>query len=93
MPRHTRPVAIPASGTASRSTPHPDGNLCVLFTANDAYMRELKLFAPADCIASNTAEDNEHALRQIETVLKGNTAISTRLTFRHQRRRHRSRRS
>ena len=57
------------------------GNICVLFTANDAYMRDLKLFAPADCIVSNTAADNMLALRQVETVLKGNTAVSTRLTF------------
>src|SRR5256714_11542154 len=28
------------------------GNICVLFTANDAYMRDLKIFAPADCIVS-----------------------------------------
>ena len=48
------------------------GNICVLFTANDAYMRELDLFAPSDCIVSNTAADNDHALRQIATVLKGN---------------------
>ena len=58
------------------------GNICVLFTANDAYMRDLKIFAPADCIVSNTAADNDHALRQIETVLKGNAAVSTCLTFR-----------
>ena len=58
------------------------GNICVLFTANDAYMRDLKLFAPADCIVSNTAADNDHALRQIETVLKGNLAMSTHLVFR-----------
>jgi nicotinamidase-related amidase len=58
------------------------GNICVLFTANDAYMRELKIFAPIDCIVSNTAADNDHALRQIETVLKGNIAASTRLRFR-----------
>ena len=58
------------------------GNICVLFTANDAYMRELKLFAPADCIVSNTAADNDHALRQIATVLKGNLASSTQLAFR-----------
>jgi nicotinamidase-related amidase len=62
------------------------GNICVLFTANDAYMRDLKLFAPADCIVSNTAADNDHALRQITTVLKGNTADSSRLTFHHARR-------
>jgi len=58
------------------------GNICVLFTANDAYMRELKIFAPADCIVSNTAAENDHALRQINTVLKGHIAESTRLTFR-----------
>ena len=57
------------------------GNICVLFTANDAYMRELRLFAPADCIVSNTAADNDHALRQIEHVLKGNVTESTRLIF------------
>ena len=62
------------------------GNICVLFTANDAYMRELKIFAPADCIVSNTAAENDHALRQIHTVLKGNIAESTRLTFRRGRR-------
>src|SRR5947207_15761678 len=62
------------------------GNICVLFTANDAYMRELKIFAPADCIVSNTADDNHHALRQINTVLKGHIAESTRLMFRSARR-------
>jgi nicotinamidase-related amidase len=34
------------------------GNICVLFTANDAYMRGLRVFAPADCIVSSTAEEN-----------------------------------
>jgi nicotinamidase-related amidase len=62
------------------------GNICVLFTANDAYMRDLRLFAPADCIVSNTAADNDHALRQIATVLKGDISDSTRLTFRRARR-------
>jgi nicotinamidase-related amidase len=62
------------------------GNICVLFTANDAYMRDFKIFAPADCIVSNTAADNDHALRQIETVLKGNVALSTRIAFRQRKR-------
>ena len=62
------------------------GNICVLFTANDAYMRDLKIFAPADCIVSNTAADNDHALRQINTVLKAHVAVSARLTFRPPRR-------
>jgi nicotinamidase-related amidase len=62
------------------------GNICVLFTANDAYMRDFKLFAPADCIVSNTAADNEHALRQIATVLKGDITDSSQLTFHRARR-------
>lgn len=57
------------------------GNICVLFTANDAYMRDLRLYVPADCIVSNTAADNDHALQQIKSVLKGNIALSTRLIF------------
>lgn len=57
------------------------GNICVLFTANDAYMRDLELIAPADCMVSNTAEDNAHAIRQIATVMKGQTAPSPQLRF------------
>ena len=57
------------------------GNICVLFTANDAYMRGLKIFAPADCIVSNTVDDNDSALRQIELVLKGDITPSTRMRF------------
>ena len=47
---------------------------------------DLKLFAPADCIVSNTAADNDHALRQIQTVLKGNLTESTCLHFTRTRR-------
>jgi nicotinamidase-related amidase len=57
------------------------GNICVLFTANDAYMRGLRIFAPSDCIVSNTYEDNMHALQQIQTVLKGHIEPSTQLAF------------
>jgi nicotinamidase-related amidase len=55
------------------------GNICVLFTANDAYMRDFNLYVPADCVASNEPEDNRHALRQIETVLKADITPSTEL--------------
>jgi nicotinamidase-related amidase len=58
------------------------GNICVLFTANDAYMREFQIYAPPDCIVSNTVEDNVHALRQIEVVMKGRLPLSTELKFR-----------
>src|SRR6185295_11315454 len=46
------------------------GNICVLFTANDAYMRDLKLVVPGDCVASNTPEENRYALEQMGKILK-----------------------
>ena len=46
------------------------GNNCVLFTANDACMRDFKLYVPADCVVSQSKEDNDYALRQMEKVLK-----------------------
>ena len=55
------------------------GNNCVLFTANDAYVRDYKLFVPADCTASNTAEENEHALAQMQNVLKADIRIAVEL--------------
>jgi nicotinamidase-related amidase len=55
------------------------GDICVLFTANDAYMRDFELFVPGDCLASNTAEENHHALSQMSQVLKADTRPSTEL--------------
>jgi len=57
------------------------GNNCVLFTANDAYMRDLHLAVPSDCVASNTEEDNRYALDQMRKVLKADTRPSTDLSF------------
>ncbi|HEY0379345.1 MAG TPA: isochorismatase family cysteine hydrolase [Pyrinomonadaceae bacterium] len=54
-------------------------NICVLFTANDAYMRDFNLVIPRDCVASNTEEENEHALTLMEQVLKADTTPSEEL--------------
>ena len=56
-------------------------NICVLFTANDAYMRDLHLVVPSDCVASNTEQENRHALEQMRAVLKADTRPSTELIF------------
>lgn len=55
------------------------GNNCVFFTANDAYMRDFKVFVPSDCVVSNTEEENNHALKQMETVLKANVTPAAKL--------------
>jgi nicotinamidase-related amidase len=48
-------------------------NICVLFTANDAYMRDFSLAVPSDCVASNTERENRDALGQMSKVLKADT--------------------
>jgi nicotinamidase-related amidase len=53
------------------------GNICVLFTANDAYMREYNLYIPKDCIASVDDQDQNYALKMMENVLKANIDFST----------------
>ena len=57
-------------------------NICVLFTANDAYMRDYKLFVPSDWVSANTAQDTQYSLSQIEKVLKGDIRESVGLDLR-----------
>ncbi|MGE7122611.1 isochorismatase family cysteine hydrolase [Peribacillus sp. NPDC046944] len=53
------------------------GNICVLFTANDAYMREYELWVPEDCIASASKDDNYYALTMMNHVLRASTKKSS----------------
>lgn len=55
-------------------------NICVLFTANDAYMRDLRIIVPADCVAANSKELNDYAIKQMETVLKADVLLSKQLS-------------
>jgi len=51
------------------------GDMCVLFTANDAYMRDFEVIVPRDGMASETLESNEHALDIMRRVLKAQTPL------------------
>jgi isochorismate hydrolase len=68
-------------------------NQCVLFTANDAYVRDLELVIPRDCISARTRSDTHLALRYFENVLGADTRPSKglRLSARKRRRKHRDR--
>ena len=57
------------------------GNYCVLFTSNDAYMRDYELVVPADCTASNTAVENRQALTLMKSYLKADTRPSAKIQF------------
>ncbi|MDQ6788086.1 MAG: cysteine hydrolase [Acidobacteriota bacterium] len=56
-------------------------DICVLFTANDAYLRDYKLVVPGDCVAANDEETNRLTLKYIERVLKADTRPSTEINF------------
>jgi nicotinamidase-related amidase len=57
------------------------GNFCVLFTANDAYMRDYELLIPEDCCVSNTPRENEEALELMRKFLKADTRPSHAVEF------------
>jgi nicotinamidase-related amidase len=54
-------------------------DICVLFTANEAYMRDYNLFVPSDCVAAVAEEDKAYALRQMAKVLKADIGPSSEL--------------
>jgi nicotinamidase-related amidase len=51
------------------------GDMCVLFTANDAYMRDFEVIVPRDGMASETPESNDHAIDIMNRVLKAQTPL------------------
>lgn len=57
------------------------GDICVLFTANDAYMRDFHIVVPSDCVAASDEDENRHALEQMKRVLKADIRPSTELDF------------
>jgi nicotinamidase-related amidase len=65
------------------------GNFCVLFTANDAYMRDYDLIIPLDCTVSNTAEENRQALGLMRKFLKADTRPSSKVRLPRARKRRR----
>jgi nicotinamidase-related amidase len=54
-------------------------NSCVLFTANDAYMRDLELMVPQDCVAACNAQEHCFAIEQMKNMLKADVTPSAQL--------------
>ena len=52
-------------------------DMCVLFTANDAYLREFEVIVPADCCAAESETYRRQALDLVERVLKADITPST----------------
>lgn len=56
-------------------------DICVLFTANDAYMRDLRVVIPSDGVASNQAADRDSAIALMGRVLKADTPRTADIDF------------
>ena len=52
-------------------------NSCVMFTAHDAFMRDLKLYVPPDCVATYSRDEQEYAIGQIKSILKADVSFSS----------------
>ena len=50
---------------------------CVLYTALDAHLRDFRLWVPRDCVAAETDDWRQRAIRQIERAAKAWTGPST----------------
>jgi len=61
-------------------------DICIFFTANDAYMRDYSVVVPRDCVAANTRRKTVFTLAQIREVLKGATPPSAGIRFAARRR-------
>jgi nicotinamidase-related amidase len=55
------------------------GDRCVLFTASDAFMRDFRLWVPADCVASLDPAHNRRALDEVAQLFEADLTESTQL--------------
>jgi nicotinamidase-related amidase len=58
-------------------------DVCVLFTAADAYMRDLRVIVPSDCTTALTPKAHRTALTQMRAVLKAEVVVSTSIDLAH----------
>lgn len=56
-------------------------NSCVLFTANDAYMRDMELVIPSDCVAACNCDEHNFAISQMDNMLKADLSRSDEVEF------------
>jgi len=53
------------------------GDICVLFTAIDAHLRDYNLLLPRDCVVSQDKKENERVLEYMERVLEADIRWSS----------------
>jgi len=56
-------------------------DICVLFTAHDAHMRDYRVLVPADCVASESEVEERQALQNMMKACRADTAPSRGIDF------------
>jgi nicotinamidase-related amidase len=56
-------------------------NICVLFTANEAYMRDIHIVVAPDCCISEDRSNHDHAIEQMRHILKATITESSSVRF------------
>lgn len=86
-PRHSAFYATPLEvllqhlGTKRLILTGVSSHQCVLFTANDAHLRNFELIVPSDCIAGPSPRESRFALRYFESVLGAQVRPAARLAL------------
>jgi nicotinamidase-related amidase len=52
---------------------------CVMFTAADAYMRDLNIVLASDCMAADTTRAHREAIQHMKKVFEARVSMSTRI--------------
>lgn len=56
-------------------------DVCILFTAHDAHLRDYKIIVPSDCVASNTLRETKVALSHMQKAAHASICKSANITF------------
>jgi nicotinamidase-related amidase len=75
------PVLLPKLGVRRLILTGVAADICVLFTAADAHMRDYKLWAPRDAVASEDDRRADWALDIMRSSMGAETRPTTELTF------------
>ncbi len=75
------PVLLPQLGVSRLVLTGVAADICVLFTAADAHMRQYELWVPCDAIAGNHGERTRWAIAIMRNSMKAETRATTELTL------------
>jgi nicotinamidase-related amidase len=86
-PRHSGfyatnlPVLLPQLGATRLILTGVAADICVLFTAADAHMRDYRIWCPGDCVAAATPERTAWALEVMRAAMHAETRPTTEFTI------------